>query len=236
MQIYNKSSHDMSEIESNSVHLVVTSPPYPMIKKWDNLFGTIDFEKQHEYLFKVWQECKRVLVDGGLACINMGDATRSVEGEFCCYPNFAKLTMQMYNLEFKPLVPIIWKKISNKPNAFLGSGFLPTNAYVTQECEYIGIYRKSKKRKFVPKDEDRYKSQFTKEERDVWFSQIWNINGERGAGKTSVFPKEIPYRLVRMFSIRKDTVLDPFCGQGTTGFVSESLNRNFIGYDVEKNQ
>lgn len=232
MKIYNKSSHDMSELEDNSVHLVVTSPPYPMIKKWDEMFGQVDFYSQHEYLNKVWRECKRVLIPGGLICINMGDATRSVGGDFCCYPNFAYTTTILYQMGLTPLIPIIWKKISNKPNAFMGSGFLPTNAYVTQECEYIGIYRKGKKRKFVPKDEDRYKSKLTKEERDQWFSQIWEVHGASGAGKTSAFPKEIPYRLIRMFSIRKDTVLDPFCGQGTTGFVAESLNRNFIGYDI----
>lgn len=235
MEIYNKSSHNMSEVESNSTHLVVTSPPYPMIKKWDSLFGTVDFKEQHNYLLKVWEECYRILTEGGIACINMGDATRSVDGEFCCYPNFALMTMDLYTLGFTPLVPIIWKKISNKPNAFMGSGFLPTNAYVTQECEYIGIFRKGKKRKFPPKDDNRYKSQFTKEERDQWFSQIWEVKGARGAGKTSAFPKEIPYRLIRMFSVKHDIVLDPFCGQGTAGFVAESLNRNFIGYDLEKN-
>jgi len=232
MRIYNKSSEDMSEVDSKSVHLIVTSPPYPMIKKWDNMFGTIDFFDQHKQLEKIWAECERVLEDGGIMCINMGDATRSIEGNFCCYPNFAFITTQLYVMGFNPLVPIIWKKISNKPNSFMGSGFLPPNAYVTQECEYIGIFRKGKKRKFAPKDEKRYKSQYTKEERDIWFSQIWEIKGERGAKQTSAFPKEIPYRLIRMFSIRNDLVLDPFCGQGTTGFVAESLNREFIGYDI----
>jgi len=232
MKIYNKSSEDMSEVGDGSVQLVVTSPPYPMIKKWDELFGSVDFQKQHSVLDRVWDECYRVLCEGGIACINMGDATRSIDGNFCCYPNHAYTTMYLYNMGFTPLIPIFWKKISNKPNAFMGSGFVPTNGYVTQECEYIGIYRKGRIRKFKPKDEDRYKSSFTKEERNLWFSQIWDVKGVAGAGKTSAFPKEIPYRLIRMFSIRKDVVLDPFCGQGTTGFVAESLNREFIGYDI----
>lgn len=232
MDIYNKSSENMEEVQDSSVNLVVTSPPYPMIKKWDALFGVIDFEKQHSVLNRVWDECYRVLGEGGIMCINMGDATRSLDGNFCCYPNHAYMTMYLYNMGFTPLIPILWKKISNKPNAFMGSGFIPTNGYVTQECEYIGIFRKGKIRKFPPKDEDRYKSSFTKEERNLWFSQIWDVKGVSGAGKTSAFPKEIPYRLIRMFSIRKDVVLDPFCGQGTTGFVAESLNRSFIGYDI----
>jgi len=103
-----------------------------------------------------------------------------------------------------PLIPIFWKKISNRPNAFLGSGFLPPNAYVSQDCEYIGIYRKGSNRKFQPKDEKRYKSIFTKEQRDLWFQQIWHIPGAKGAKQNSAFPHEIPYRLIRMFSIIND--------------------------------
>lgn len=233
MKIYNKSSQTMNELDDNSVDLVVTSPPYPMIKKWDELFGTLDFYDQHQYLFGTWKECFRVLKDGGIACINMGDATRSINKQFKCYPNFAYMTILLIELGFTSLIPIYWKKISNKPNAFMGSGMLPPNAYITQECEYIGIYRKGGLRKFKPKDENRYKSSFTKEERDLWFRQIWEIKGAAGAGKTSAFPKDIPYRLIRMFSVRNDVVLDPFCGQGTTGFVAESLNRKFIGYDIK---
>ena len=232
MRIYKKSSVNMSEVEDGSVQLVVTSPPYPMIKKWDELFGSVDFYAQHSILGEVWSECYRVLMEGGIACINMGDATRSIDKNFCCYPNYSKMTMDLFELGFTPLIPIMWRKISNKPNAFMGSGFVPTNGYVTQDCEFIGIYRKGRIRKFKVKDEDRYKSSFTKEERDVWFNQTWDVKGVAGAGKTSAFPKEIPYRLIRMFSVRKDVVLDPFCGQGTTGFVAESLNRDFIGYDI----
>lgn len=224
----------MIEIESNSVALVVTSPPYPMISKWDNLFGTIDFELQHKQLDATWIECYRIITAGGIICINIGDATRSIDKNFCCYPNYARITMKMYSLGFTPLMPIIWKKISNRPNAFLGSGFLPPNAYISQDCEMIGIYRKGKIRKFSPKDELRLSSRYTKEERDVWFQQIWNIPGARGASIHSNFPEKIPYRLIRMFSIFGDLVVDPFSGTGTTQTVAERLSRRFTGY--EKNE
>ena len=242
--IYNHSSESMHEVKDSSVHLIVTSPPYPMIAKWDELdlflrgredliISKDDFWFQHEQLLRIWEECKRVLVDGGIACINIGDATRSLNKEFCCYPNYAKTTMNMFEMGFTPLVPIIWKKISNRPNAFLGSGMLPSNGYISQDCEYIGIYRKGGKRKFPPHDLARYASEFTKEQRDVWFQQVWNITGKMGAKATSAFPKEVPYRLVQMFSCLEEVVLDPFSGTGTTSGVCGELERAFIGYEIE---
>lgn len=230
--IHYKSSTDMSEIKDDSVHLIVTSPPYPMIKKWDTLFKDIDFDNQHLYLYKVWKECFRILIEGGICCINIGDATRSINNNFVCFPNFARITNYCYRIGFTTLVPIIWKKISNRPNAFLGSGFLPPNAYISQDCEYIIILRKGKLRKFKSKDQIRIDSSYTKQERDLWFQQVWNIPGAKGAKETSAFPREIPYRLIRMFSVKGDTVVDPFSGTGTTAHLAEELKRNFIGYEL----
>jgi len=222
----------MYEIPDSSVALVVTSPPYPMISKWDSLFGCVDFEKQHSLLDKVWKECFRTLIPGGILCINVGDATRRIDNNFYCFPNYARVVMSCYKIGFTPLIPIFWKKISNKPNSFLGSGFLPTNGYITQDCEYIAILRKGGIRKFPPKDKRRYASKFTKDERDRWFTQIWEIPGKRGASKTSSFPEEIPYRLIRMFSIVGDIVVDPFSGTHIVGKVAEKLGRVFIGYEI----
>jgi len=239
MKFYKKDSSNMCEIEDESIHLIITSPPYPMIKKWDkafgfdDLFGPANFDHQHGMLAKTWLECHRVLVDGGIICINIGDATRSLpDSGFCCFPNYAAVAVIMWEMNFTPLIPIYWKKISNRPNAFLGSGFLPPNGYVSQDHEHIAIFRKGKLRKFKPKDEARYASAFTKEERDLWFQQIWKIQGARGAKETSVFPDEIPYRLIRMFSIIGDTVLDPFCGYGTVMRIAGENHRHGIGYDI----
>jgi site-specific DNA-methyltransferase (cytosine-N4-specific) len=233
----------MYEIEDESIHLVVTSPPYPMIAKWDEIplfvegredtvISKYDFWIQHSRLYKVWEECKRVLVPGGIACINIGDATRTLDKNFCCYPNYAFITMALFKMGFTPLIPIIWKKISNRPNAFLGSGMVPPNGYISQDCEYIGIYRKGNLRKFPPHDLQRYASEFTKEERDKWFQQIWSIPGAMGAKATSAFPKEVPRRLIQMFSCIDETVLDPFSGTGTTSEACDELERKFIGYEI----
>lgn len=234
MKFYKQDSGNMYCTEKESVDLIITSPPYPMIKRWDDLFGITNFLYQHRILLNTWRECYRVLKKGAIMCVNIGDATRSLPPHgFWCFPNYAKVTMDLFELGLTPLIPIYWKKISNRPNAFLGSGFIPPNGYVSQDHEYIAIFRKGNLRKFEPKCIKRYASAFSKEERDVWFSQVWEIPGDKSAAKTSAFPEEIPNRLIRMFSITGDTVLDPFCGTGTTMKVADSLGRNSIGYDIE---
>jgi site-specific DNA-methyltransferase (cytosine-N4-specific) len=122
----------------------------------------------------------------------------------------------------------------------LGSGFLPPNAYVTLDCEFILLFRKGNLRKFVPHDELRYESAFKKVERDEWFSQIWALKGTRQTAgelerRTAEYPDEIAERLIKMFSIRGETVLDPFLGSGTTTKIAMLNDRNSIGYETDEN-
>lgn len=259
-------SQSMFELPDSSVHLMVTSPPYPMIKMWDSLFAEIDptiaglweeltavgreetvasiYNCMHENLSSVWSETFRVLVNGGMACINIGDATRSINGRFRLFANHSKIIEHCERLGFTTLPYILWKKPTTKPSykgkgAFLGSGFLPPNAYVTLDCEFILIFRKGDLRSFPPNDPNRYGSKFEKKQRDKWFSQIWSILGERQTEsllerRVAAFPKEIANRLIRMFSIRGDTVIDPFVGSGTT-IASAALNeRNSVGYEFDE--
>lgn len=235
-------SSNMKEVKDNSIALIITSPPYPMIEMWDKMFekvGAKTYEEMHNYLAKIWKECYRVLIDGGICCINIGDATRRTNGSFKLYPNHSKVIEICENIGFKALPFILWKKATTKPNAFLGSGFLPPNAYVTQDCEFILIFRKGELRKFEDSS-IRYKSKYTKEERDKWFSQIWEVNGvkqnrDKLLRRTAEYPSEIVYRLIRMFSVIGDTILDPFLGTGTTIRVAKALKRNSIGYEIDKN-
>lgn len=242
-------------VEENSINLVVTSPPYPMISMWDDQFRSlipeippIDkwtaensmeiFQIIHVKFDTLWKQLFRCVKSGGIVTINIGDATRSFDKTFQLFPNAARITMGMISAGFAALPNIYWKKPTNGPNAFLGSGFYPVNAYVTLDCEHILIFRKGEKRSFPVKDPIREASKFTKEERGLWFSQTWqgingcsqkSVNGRR----TAAFPEEIPYRLIRMFSITGDTILDPFIGTGTTAKVASRLNRNCIGIDVD---
>lgn len=240
-------SAEKMPLADESVHLVVTSPPYPMIEMWDGLFarwtGVALEDKRfyracHEALARVWRECARVLVPGGIAIINVGDATRTLSGEFRLYPNHVDVTRACVEAGLTPLVPIFWKKPTNKPNAFLGSGFLPPNAYVTLDCEFILVFRKGSPRKLPPKDLLRYASEMSKAERDAWFTQIWDFKGTGQvtadlARRNAAFPDEVPYRLVRMFSVLGETVLDPFAGTGTTLRVAAAEGRRAVGFETE---
>jgi DNA modification methylase len=234
----------MKEVADGSAHLTVTSPPYPMVAIWDDLFAEVSassYDAMHEYLNETWTEIYRVTVPGGIACINIGDATRTHDGIFHLYPNHSRIIENFEKLGFVTLPYVLWKKPTTKPHykgkgAFLGSGFLPPNAYVTLDMEYILIFRKGGLRSFQPKDSQRYKSRFTKKERDEWFSQVWTVPGARQnigglERRVAAFPEEIPRRLIRMFSIIGDTVLDPFLGSGTTLKVAMGLGRKCVGYE-----
>jgi modification methylase len=225
-------------IDAESVHLVVTSPPYPMIPQWDALFrelGATDYPAMLAVLAGAWRECQRVLVPGGILAVNIGDALRTTDGAFRLWPNAAETMVAAERLGFRPLPYILWKKPTNKPNAFLGSGFLPPNAYVTLDCEYILLFRKGALRRLPAHDPRRARSRFSRVERDRWFSQIWSdIRGapqRAGNGRSAAFPIAIPERLIRMFSIEGETVLDPFAGTGTTLLAAQRWGRNAVGVE-----
>lgn len=250
----------MSAVPDNGVDLVVTSPPYPMIAMWDAILGNqraaikkalkkgsgfAAFEAMHALLDEVWTEVFRILKPGRFACINIGDATRTIADEFALYPNHARILSKLIALGFTPLPDILWRKQTNAPNKFMGSGMLPAGAYVTLEHEYILVVRKGGKREFSdPKQKQlRRESAFFWEERNLWFSDIWfDIKGSRQAlgdshlrKRSAAFPFELPYRLINMYSMKQDTVLDPFLGTGTTLWAAMAAGRNSVGFDMDPN-
>lgn len=250
---------DMNFIEDDSVNLIVTSPPYPMIGMWDEIFSKQNpeigkaledenwnraFELMNQELDKVWKEVYRILRNGGFACINVGDATRAVGGEFRIFPSHARILQECLKLGFSPLPEILWRKQTNAPNKFMGSGMLPAGAYVTLEHEFILILRKGSKRRFLGEDKKRREeSAFFWEERNMWFSDVWkdlkgtkqNKIAEEIRERSGAFPFELPYRIINMFSVKGDTVLDPFLGTGTTTLAAMATGRNSIGIEIEKN-
>lgn len=256
-KIINQSSVDMSEIKDKSVALVITSPPYPMIEMWNDCFCSqnentskalangdynLAFNEMHETLNKVWLEVDRVLIDGGIACINIGDATKNCDGNFRLFPNHAKIISFFSNIGYSVLPDIIWRKQTNAPNKFMGSGMYPAGAYVTFEHEYILIFRKGRKREFKSTAEklNRQRSAYFWEERNVWFSDLWDLKGTSQALKISssrersgAFPFELAYRLTNMYSVKGDTILDPFAGTGTVAYAALASERNSIGMEID---
>ncbi len=209
-----------------------------MIPQWDGLFealGAREYPEMLRVLADAWAECHRVLIPGGILAVNIGDALRSRDGEFRLWPNHAHTLAAGERLGFRVLPYILWKKPTNKPNAFLGSGFVPPNAYVTLDCEYILLFRKGPLRKLPPHDSARTASHYSRAERDRWFSQIWSdVRGapqRDGARRTAAFPLEIPERLIRMFSLVGETVLDPFAGTGTTLEAAVRTGRDAVGVE-----
>jgi len=238
LELYRDDARRLRDVPDSSVHLVVTSPPYPMIPQWDALFrslGAIDYPGMLRVLASAWKACHRTLVPGGILAVNIGDALRTEHGRFQLWPNHAETLRAATRAGFRPLPYLLWKKPTNRPNAFLGSGFLPPNAYVTLDCEFVLLFRKGDLRRFPPHDPARSGSRFTRAERDLWFSQVWSdVRGARqgrAGGRSAAFPPAVPERLVRIFSVAGDTVLDPFAGTGTTLWAALALGRNAIGVE-----
>jgi modification methylase len=257
-RIFFASAAHMEALADESIDLVVTSPPYPMIEMWDACFcrqdpsicdlltqgdGPTAWERMHRCLDPVWKELYRVLVPGGLACINIGDATRTVEGHFRLYANHTRIQAAGLKLGFTSLPLILWRKQTNAPNKFMGSGMLPAGAYVTLEHEYILVLRKGEKREFNA-DQDkavRRRSAYFWEERNQWFSDVWfDIKGSRQSlgnpqmrARSGAFPLELALRLILMFSVQGDRILDPFMGTGTTLQAAMATGRSSVGYELE---
>lgn len=252
-------ANEISKIETDNIGLVVTSPPYPMIEMWDqsfseqnpeissalkNMEGDVAFELMHKLLDKIWDEVYRVLIPGGFACINIGDATRTINKHFKLYCNHARILTHCLKIGFTNLPAIIWRKQTNAPNKFMGSGMLPAGAYVTLEHEHILVLRKGNKRVFKTSAEklNRAKSALFWEERNIWFSDIWwdlkgvnqKLNHSNTRKRSGAYPLEVAYRLVNMFSVKGDTILDPFLGTGTTTLAAITSNRNSIGFEIDQ--
>ncbi|HLW79857.1 MAG TPA: site-specific DNA-methyltransferase [Terriglobia bacterium] len=237
-------ARELDWIPSESVHLVVTSPPYWTLKEYplhEGQLGLIaDYDAFHDELEKVWRHCLRVLVPGGrLVCV-VGDVclSRRRHGRHMVMPMHADIVVRARKLGFDNLTPIFWYKIANanyeveNGSSFLGKPYEP-NAIIKNDVEFILMLRKAGGYR-QPTEEQREASKLSKEEYQEWFQQVWNgLMGESTKHHPAPYPEELAYRLVRMFSFVGDTVLDPFMGTGSTLLAAARCGRNSIGVEVE---
>lgn len=230
-------------IRNESVHLAVTSPPYWTLKRYNespNQLGHVsDYETFLAELRRVWREMFRILVPGGrLVCV-VGDVclSRRQHGRHVVVPLHADIAVICRKIGFDNLNPIIWHKISNASyeinngSKFLGKPYEP-NSIIKSDIEFILMQRKPGGYR-QPTERQRKLSMISKEEYGKWFQQFWNMSGASTKQHPAPFPLELAYRLVRMFSFWGDTVVDPFCGTGTTMMAAMKAGRNSIGIEID---
>ncbi len=243
-RLINGDARDLSFLPAESIHLAVTSPPYWNLKRYnenDNQLGHIDdYETFLDELDKVWRHIFRALAPGGrLVCV-VGDVcvSRRQFGRHLVFPLHADIAVRCRKIGFDNLNPIIWHKIANAsyevPNGskFLGKPYEP-NAIIKNDIEFILMQRKPGGYR-QPTNGQRRESKIEKTDFDEWFQQIWNIPGASTRAHPAPFPLELAARLVCMFSFTGDTVLDPFCGSGTTMVAALKNGRNSIGIEIDR--
>lgn len=238
-------ARDLSFLPDESVHLIVTSPPYFDLKRYaaespDQLGEIHDYEQFLDELDKVWRECHRVLVPGGRICCVVGAVTvaRRQAGRHYVLPLPSDIQVRSRRIGLDNLTPIIWLKVGNirleasNSSRFLGKPNLP-NGIIKNDFETIVMLRKPGGYR-SPTAEMEAASWISNEDYFKWFAPIWSdITGASTKPHPAPFPVELAYRLIRMFSFAGDTVLDPFIGSGTTIKAAIRAGRNSVGVEVE---
>lgn len=235
-------SRKMGELKNDSVHLIITSPPYWQLKDYgnNNQIGFHDsYEQYINNLNLVWKESSRVLHPGCKLCINIGDQfARSVYyGRYKVIPIRTEIIKFCESIGFDYMGAIIWQKVTTCNTtggaSVMGSFPYPRNGIIKLDYEFILILKKlgdSPKVAKVIKEA----SKLTQEEWNNYFYGHWNFAGEKQDKHLAMFPEELPKRLIKMYSFVGDTVLDPFLGSGTTTLAALKLNRNSVGYEINE--
>ena len=224
-QIICKTSEKMDELPDNSVHLMVTSPPYNVGKEYDE---NLTLDEYREFLKRVWAEVKRVLVPGGRACINVANLGRKPY-----IPLHAFVIEDMISLGFLMRGEIIWNKASSgSPSTAWGSWLSAKNPTLRDIHEYILIFSKgSFKRDDMGRDSTISRDEFLELTKSVW---TFPAESAKRVGHPAPFPIEMPYRLIQLFTFSEDIVLDPFIGSGQSAIATIKTGRHYVGYEISE--
>jgi len=242
-KLFHQDACHMDSLASESVHLIVTSPPYWTLKEYPHLAGQLgiieDYDAFLDQLDLVWRHCYRLLTPGGRLVVVVGDVclARKRYGRHTVVPLHASIQERCRKIGFDNLAPIIWYKIANAAlevqngSHFLGKPYEP-NAIIKNDIEYIlmqrkpGAYRR-------PTPAMRVLSLISEEHHRHWFQQVWQLPGASTRDHPAPFPVDLASRLIRMFSFIGDTVLDPFMGTATTNVAACRWGRNSIGFEID---
>lgn len=224
-KIFCKTSEKMEELPDNSVHLMVTSPPYNVGKEYDDNLTLVEYR---DFLKRVWGEVKRVLVPGGRACINIANLGRKPY-----IPLHAFIVEDMLNLEFLMRGEIIWNKAaSGSPSTAWGSWLSAKNPTLRDIHEYILVFSKG----MFSRGNLRRKSTISREEFLEFTKSVWTFPAEPATkvGHPAPFPVELPYRLIQLYTFEKEIILDPFMGSGQAAIAAIKTKRHYVGYDINE--
>ena len=239
-RIINGDSRQMNLLKDNSVHLIITSPPYWQLKDYgaENQIGFHDsYESYVNNLNLVWSECNRVLHDGCRLCINIGDQfARSVYyGRYKVIPIRTEIIKFCESIGLDYMGAIIWQKQTTMNTtgggAVMGSFPYPRNGILKIDYEFILIFKKQGNSP-KPTLEQKQLSKMSNEEWNTYFASHWTFGGAKQNGHIAMFPEELPARLIKMFSFAGETILDPFMGSGTTALAARNLQRYSVGYEI----
>ena len=225
-KVFCKSSEAMTELPDNSVHLMVTSPPYNVGKMYDE---NLSLKEYRELLKRVFKETYRVLVPGGRACINIANLGRKPY-----LPLHSYIIEDMHDIGFLMRGELLWDKGSSaSPSTAWGTYLKANNPVLRDVHEYILVFCKDT---FTRLNPNKRKSTISKEEFLEFTKSVWKFSAERASkvGHPAPFPVELPYRLIQLYTFEGDVVLDPFVGSGTACIAALKTKRKYIAYDLDK--